>query len=74
MFRAYGTAPAETPGADLYSWTTPIFNKGAVLDFSCSYSASRPPFAAVIARRLQFSRNFHARNSTAPRRAARVMA
>ncbi|CAL1673824.1 unnamed protein product [Lasius platythorax] len=31
MFRAYGTAPAETPsGADLYSWTTPIFNKGFI--------------------------------------------
>lgn len=35
MFRAYGTAPAETPsGADLYSWTTPIFNKGVPIDRS----------------------------------------
>jgi len=77
MFRAYGTAPAETPSADLYSWTTPIFNKGAVLDFNCSYSLLRDLRSP---RRLsrggcrnfaQFSRaQFHL---ASPRRSARVM-
>lgn len=39
MFRAYGTAPAETPsGADLYSWTTPIFNKGALRSHHLTFS------------------------------------
>ncbi|KYM79548.1 hypothetical protein ALC53_09987 [Atta colombica] len=44
MFRAYGTAPAETPGADLYSWTTPIFNKVHGYDgmrCRCALAASR---------------------------------
>lgn len=30
MFRAFGTEPAEAPtGADLYTWTTPVFDKNA---------------------------------------------
>lgn len=43
MFRAYGTAPAETPsGADIYPWTT-FFNKGA-----SHYSLFPPSFFLIF--------------------------